>query len=314
LKQIGSGVTVEALRDRLFAALALSDIEPEYAQAEVRRVLRDGWLGKLVPSLKAGEALPREHSYALLELLHATRDNTNADLREAIPSFFRELPLFHLLSTYPSPFPAPENDYRIPFFTGDGDPDLNVAALSRAAELAMVSYDPNLNEHQILQSWLIQDRFMMRSPLGTPYEFLWANPYTPGITYHAAPNLFHDTRSGRLFLRSGWEEDATFFCYSQGAVQFFEEGKRRRLLLTDSSVPLEVGDVKILLAKDPLQWVLDGKEAEQWFLVGLAPRTRFDVEVDDEELAEAFTDAGGILALKFGKMGGPAGVRIRSSR
>jgi hypothetical protein len=46
------------------------------------------------------------------------------------------------------------------------------------------------------------------------------------------------------------------------------------------------------------------------FVLNLTPRTIYEVEVDDQELAEAETDAGGTLVLSFPE-GFDAGVRIR---
>jgi hypothetical protein len=46
------------------------------------------------------------------------------------------------------------------------------------------------------------------------------------------------------------------------------------------------------------------------FIVGLSPDSRYNVEVDDEEMYEAKTDSGGILELKFAP-GRKAGVRLR---
>ena len=67
-----------------------------------------------MPALKAGrDVIPRDDAYALLELLHAVRDNTNLDLREAAASFFKDFPIEHLMSYYPAAFPGPENDYYI---------------------------------------------------------------------------------------------------------------------------------------------------------------------------------------------------------
>ena len=88
---------------------------------------------------------------------------------------------------------------------GGGEPDLKRAALTRAAELSLVAYDSNTLEYQYLQGWLMHDRFLMRSPFGIPYEFLWANPYQPGLSYFHLPLAFHDSRLGRLFLRSSWD-------------------------------------------------------------------------------------------------------------
>jgi hypothetical protein len=48
------------------------------------------------------------------------------------------------------------------------------------------------------------------------------------------------------------------------------------------------------------------------FIIGLEPQTRYDVEVDGEEMFEAESDSGGILELRFAP-GRKAGVRIRKS-
>ena len=44
----------------------------------------------------------------------------------------------------------------------------------------MVAYDVNAPQTQVLQGWLMHDRFILRGPFGAPYEFLWANPTSPG--------------------------------------------------------------------------------------------------------------------------------------
>ena len=130
----------------------------------------------------------------LWELLHAVRDNTNLDLRENLPRFFKDFPIEHLLSHYPATYEAAENEYRIGVTKKAGEPDLQAAALSRAAELAMVAFDVNAAESQVLQGWLMHDHFMLRGTFGAPYEFLWANPYQPGLSYYHVPLIYHNRR------------------------------------------------------------------------------------------------------------------------
>jgi hypothetical protein len=141
----------------------------------------------------------RDH-LALIELFHALRDNLEIDLRETAKKHFTVLPIFHLLAHYPAPFPGAENEYRVPLMKTHGEPDSREMARSRAAALAMVAYDNNAQEMQFLQGWLIQDKFLLRSAYGIPYEFLWANPYQPGLSFHYLPNVFHDPASGRLII------------------------------------------------------------------------------------------------------------------
>ena len=148
----------------------------------------------------------------MLEIMHVVRDNLNFDLRETFPAVVRPVPLMHLLAHYPAPWPAAENEFRIPADEAieKSGPDLRKAVFSRAAELAMVAFDSNVASSQLLQGWLTNDRFLMRGAMGIPYEFLWANPYQPGLSYYHAPLAVHDAIGGQLFVRSSWEDDASW--------------------------------------------------------------------------------------------------------
>src|ERR1035441_6110702 len=180
----------------------------------------------MVPALRGGKSVvARDDAYALWELLHAVRDNTNLDLRESVPQFFKDFPIEHLLSHYPATYDAAENQYRIGITRKTGEPDLRAAALSRAAELAMVALDVNGAESQVLQGWLMHDHFMLRGTYGAPYEFLWANPYQPGLSYYHVPLIYHNANFGKLFVRSSWDEDAEWFGYFDGVIQMFAQGR-----------------------------------------------------------------------------------------
>jgi hypothetical protein len=135
---------IPVMRDRAFAAVILAG---ETGKRELESIVKNWWRGEIAPVLKAGKfRYTREESHALFELLHAVRDNTNIDLREDAAKYFKELPAYHILSYYPATFPAPENEYRIPFYEGNGEPDLRVAALSRVTDLSMVAFDTNAQE------------------------------------------------------------------------------------------------------------------------------------------------------------------------
>ncbi len=317
--------SVTAARDRALAAIALTDQPGQPTAKALQELVEKWWRGTIAPKLNQGGSVPRPETYALFELLHVLRDNLNLDLRDDAGTYFKELPLFQILSYYPSPFPSPENDFRVPFFTSDGEPDLAQAALSRAAELAMVAYDGNLLENQFIQGWVLQDQFLMRGAYGIVYEFLWANPYQPGLSFHHLPNLYHDKRSGRLFVRSSWDDDASYFCYYDGQIQFFEEGKRKRLVMKGNTAPIQVGGVSLFSAQSPMKFMVEPEKEDlepgerasahklYYFLVGLKPNARFDIEVEDEELAEAYTDVGGILALTFTNPTAARAVRLREA-
>ncbi len=141
-----------------------------------------------------------------------------------MPRFFKDFPIEHLLTHYPATYDAPENQYRIGLTKNAGEPDLQAAALSRAAELEMVALDVNAAESQVLQGWLMHDHFMLRGTFGAPYEFLWANPYQPGLSYYHVPLIYHNNDFGKLFVRSSWDEDAEWFGYWDGNMQMFSQG------------------------------------------------------------------------------------------
>ena len=165
-------------------------------------------------------------AYAMLEILHVVRDNLNFDLRDTFPAWFKQYPLLHLMAHYPAPWPGSENEFRIPAdeTIEKRGPDVRKAALSRAAELAMVAYDANAASSQLLQGWVTNDRFLMRGAFGIPYEFLWANPYQPGLSYYHVPLALHDEIGGQLFVRSSWEDDAEWLGFFGGQLQLFRDG------------------------------------------------------------------------------------------
>lgn len=312
IEQSRQASDVPAVRSRVLAAVALADERPDLTEELMRWTVQEWWRKGAVPRLKAGDPpWRREDLYALLELMHAIQDNILIDLRESYPHYFRDLPMYHLLSYYPSPFPAAENEYRIPYFVEDGDPDLRVAALSRAMELSLVAYDNNAQEHQFVQGWVIQDRFLLRSAFGIPYEFLWANPYQPGLTPAHLPLSHHNPtqKHGLLLLRSSWEEDASWFGLIEKEMQYFRDGRRQRVDPKKVTEPVQIGPSTVYFGKAGLRFELDG-ETERAYLVGLRPNHAYDVEVDDEELAEHRTDAAGVLALEFAP-DRRAGVRVR---
>ncbi|MEP7364813.1 MAG: hypothetical protein ABI972_16280 [Acidobacteriota bacterium] len=307
---------VPTQRSRLFAALALAGHGPDVASKVIEDLYDRWWQGTIAAKLKAGDLVfqPQEH-FALYELLHAMRDNFDLDLRESAPKYFATLPVFHILAHYPAPYPGPDNEYRIPTMKAHGEPDLRLASLSRAAALAMVAYDSNAQESQFLQGWLIQDRFLMRGPFSIPYEFLWANPYQPGLSFHYLPNIFHDPINGRLLVRSSWEDDAQWFYQSGGTRQMFRDGQVINLDKAALDKPLVMGNTTLLtLPANGRFQVESGEEKSHYYVFGLAPKTAHDVEVDDQEMYEAQPDRGGVIELTFPPKRSAAVIVRRSPR
>ena len=303
LEQAAGAKDVGALRARVLAAVALAGHVGKLPEATLEAVVNQWWKKQVAPGLESGRSvIPRDQHYALFELMHALRDNLELDLADDARAWFKQLPLYHLFSYFPAAYPAPENEYRIP--SGGGtEVDLRRATLSRAAELAMLAYDPNRPENQYLQGWDMHDRFLLRTPFGITYEYLWGNPYHPGLTYYNLEPALYDERFGRLYLRSSWDDDARWVGYAEGRLETFEQGEPRRVPLKPGVKPIQIGDALVLVGSSPMRYDAAG-EVTAVYVVGLKPLGRYDVEVDDEEMREQRADRGGILALKF-----PAGLR-----
>jgi len=295
---------------RVFAAIALADRLPDQGNAVLGEIIQKWWRAQIVPQLASGRAvLPREQRYALYEMLHVLRDNLKLDLRESAAGYFKDLPLAHMTGHYPAPFAGVENEFLVPVYLHDGDPDPADATMSRAAGLAMVAYDTNAPDSQLLQGWLIRDRFIIRGSLGAVYEFLWANPYQPGLNYDHAPLVFHEPYSGEVFARTSWDEDATWIGYFDGRLQLFQNGRLQTLRQGAAVSPVQVGTATITSApaKDSAKFHLAN---ETLFVLGLAPRSEYAVEIDDQELEFLDTDAGGTLSVPVSGSG-DVGVRVK---
>jgi hypothetical protein len=295
---------------RALAAIAIADHLKDQGESILKPLVETWWRGPGAAKVSRGQ------EYPLMELLHAIRDNVTVDLRESAPAFFKDLPLDHLLGHYPAPFRGQDNDFFVPVFAGDGQPDPADAVWSRAAGLAMVAFDSNNEEVQYLQGWLMQDRFSMRDPLGSVYEFLWANPYQPGLSFALLPLVYHNAVTGHVFARTSWEEDATWIGYFDSHLQVFRDGKLETLRSGATVRPVRVGEAVLMTAPNPepggaVSGMLRFKATtEATFVLGLAPGSAYDVEIDDEELAEGDTDAGGTLVIAVAPET-EAGVRIK---
>jgi hypothetical protein len=214
------------------------------------------------------------------------------------------------MAHYPAPWPAAENEFRIPAdeTIARTGPDVRKAALSRAAELAMVAYDSNVASSQLLQGWVTNDRFLMRGTYGIPYELLWANPYQPGLSYYHVPLALHDEIGGQLFVRSSWEDDASWIGFFGGQLQLFKDGGVTQVDPGTAREPLDIDAAIVFFARASKRFSVarpDKKENDAAvFIVGLDPGHSYHVEVDGEEMTEERADPGGIVYLPAVPEGG----------
>lgn len=284
-------------RSRVFAAIAIGDRAPKVAEREIQRAVVRWFRGGLAAALESGhDVVARADQYPLLEILHVIRDNLSIDLREAVPDYFKQLSTCNLLSYYPAPYAAPENDYRIPA-SRSGERSVKTAILARAADLALVAYDSNALGSQFLQGWLIHDRFVMRGAFGAPYEFLWANPYLPGLGFDRAPLSVHDALLGRLFVRSTWDDDALWAGYFDGQLQAFSGGAAKAVE-TRLMKALRVGDAVIAAAAAPSSPAFN-VPLGKLFLIGLKPAHAYWLKSGRNEPQREVADPSGIIGLSF---------------
>jgi len=241
--------------------------------------------------------------------MHALRDNLNLDLRESARRSFADLPSLDLLSYYPAPYQAPENEYRIPATAG-GQFDLRAAESARAADLALAAYDTTSVANQFLQGWLLHDLFMMHGAFGAPYEFLWANPYQPGLSYYHAPLAVHDSAAGQLFVRSGWDDDARWAGFFGGKLQTFADGRPQTIDLASAKL-LDFDHAVVAVAGDASSIAI-GNPVTRIFVVGLQPRRRYLLEIGHHQREER-ADPAGIVDLEF-RDGFSGTIRLRPQR
>lgn len=335
LEKIAAGSEVNDIataRTKALAAIAISEAKPDAAEKALRELFDGFWTTRFIPWLRDGQLhVSNSDAYPMLELMHAFRDNLNYDLRDTLPKWFKDYPLIHILAHYPEPFPAAENEYRIPADPqiDKRGPDVTKATLSRAAELAMVAFDSNAPETQLLQGFLMNDRFLMRGTLGIAYEMMWANPYQPGLSYYHVPLVAHDAMGGELYVRSTWEDDAAWLGFFGGQVQLFANGEVARVNPEDAHEPMDLGEAAVFFAHSATRLQVPEREAApadvsagssagdddpddggvraDVFVIGLEPMRRYHVEADGEDMFEASSDVGGIIYLP----GLPAGAVVR---
>ncbi len=183
----GDGVRGD--RDALFLRIATGEDADEVISRSAKSVLA---------SLQSGDWRDGGQLYAAFEYMYTARALQRTDLRQDDPRFFLYFPAALLLSLRPEQVEHP-------------DWQMHVAAL------ALVGIDPNLEASQFLQGWAIGDRQMVREGDGVAYEFLWADPYLPGVGYENLDTWQYE-ESNNLFARTDWSADACWMHVSRAGI------------------------------------------------------------------------------------------------
>jgi hypothetical protein len=158
----------------------------------------------------------------------------------------------------------------------------------------------------------MHNQFVLKGPFGAPYEFLWANPYQPGLSYNLVPLVYHNPEFGKLFIRSTWDEDAIWFGLFEGSMQMFSDGHPSAVNPKLDTPPISLTSATVCFAQRARKFQLQLEPDELVFLVGLEPKRLYQVEVDDEEIYETRTDNGGILEVDL-PHGKQIGFRLREA-
>ncbi len=179
-----------SVRDSLFIAIAQGEDANTTTPSNWKQLLSD---------LQKGTFTDAKTLYADCEYLAAVRSEQHLDLREDDPRFFSGLPVELLLSLRPETIRRPD-------------------WMTHVAALALVALDPNLEGSQFVQSWALEDAQLLRDGPGVAYEFLWADPYLPGVGYQNLDPWLYDS-NGRLFARTTWDPDACWIAVSSRGVE-----------------------------------------------------------------------------------------------
>jgi len=288
-----------AVRSALLAAVAVAG-DWEQSPTVAQQIFEKHWEPKILPDLKSGEFLGRPQDLvALLEMMHVSRYNLEKDLWQQAPEVFTPLPVVIMLGEYPEPVQTPEGLFRRSARSTTApraDPAVD-GMQQRIAEMMMVDYENSSASYQFLQGWLRHDLFTLSTPLSAPYEFIWLNPYLPGLSYFSAPTVVHDTVRGRLFARRGWQEEDLWLGYLDGQLQIVADGQVNVIKPGDQQPPMVFADTAVVLARLPMRFQVEVPDGNAIYVVGLKEGETYGVKVNKAPFQNMEAGRGGILVL-----------------
>jgi hypothetical protein len=242
------------------------------------------WWAGVLPHLKSHDRswlTDPAQLYALCEILEAVHQNSRVDLRTDDQTLFEQLPMEYLLSLHPQ-------EVETPSWT------------ARAAALALIGIDPNLAGAQFLQGWVLEDPQVMRSGPGVAYEFLWANPYLPGISYYNLEPWLYDQDASLLYARTSWEPDACWIRITVGGVSEQncpEDWKTRPFTAGRMTlIPWSTGCVDL-----PKETLVPNGRGPSTVLWGLTPRVRLSYMGEKKPIYYNADEAGLFLVPNNGE-------------
>lgn len=234
-----------------------------------RDAVRAQW-SKLLPIIQSDPRRCLPEFYALFEFIDVAQKNFRIDLRQDDARLFSVLPNIFLLSIHPADLDHP--DWK-----------------TRAAGLMMVNVDPNLQGSSFVQGWAMEDPKVAREGPGVAYEFLWANPYLPGLGYYNMDLWAYDSGSSLLLMRKSWDANSCWASDFRGHIDTVQCPSG----LFDA--PATFGRLTVLPMKEHCAEV-KARANNVTILSGLAPAAVLAWEEQDHKLT-ATADAGGNVLL-----------------
>jgi hypothetical protein len=290
---------MQAVRSALLAALAVTD-DWSRPESVLQSIFEQHWDPRLLAAVKSGTVL--DHSadlLALLEIMHASRHNLEIDLWQQARDFFLPLPMVLMLGTYPQPLETPLGLFlRAARPTAAKTDPVAEATSLRIAQMLLVDYENGLENYQFLQGWLRHDLYTLNAPYGAVYEFIWLNPYLPGLSYFSAPTVAHDKTRGWLFARQGWQDEDLWIGYLEGEFQLFADGQLHIINRTDRQAPLLFPNAAVVLGTAPMDFTVEVPEGKAIYVLGLEENQPYSVRINQERSALVTAGRGGILTLE----------------
>jgi hypothetical protein len=264
-------------------------------------LLTNQWEHEVVPLLESGQLTDNgEELVAVLEICHVIRLNLERDLWEETPEVFRTLPMARILSYLPEAELSDEGRLRKRAL-GDNSP--RNLALSRVAEMLLVAYEIGIREFQFLQGWLRNDSYTLTGPLGAFYEFLWINPYVPGLSPTSGPIAAYDPVRGRVFARESWEDGARWLGWYDGKLVIREDGQERQVQPGKDPQAFPLPDYAIVLGGMEGKTEVTIEKGKQPFgpriwVVGLTKGMQYPVKVSRGDYLTYTAGNGGVIELR----------------
>ena len=300
-----------ALGTGLIRAAILASISAagdwEGSEAALATLLGTHWNTEVLPSLRSGVIGDDGGSLiAVLEAGLVVRNNLDWDPLQPGIEAVRSLVRCRMLSYYPLDIATERGTLRWPSLYGANEEQARQQApLYRIAEMLLVAYEANLPEFQFLQGWIRDENYLLPSQLVAPYEFLWVNPYLPGLTSQSSPLLSHDQVRGRIFGRLSWDAPTTWLGYFGGRLEVLASGELSTTTSFGGLAPIYFPEAVVVPISPPakisLSWEPSRDQAPEnakIYLIGLQAGETYGLRVSGREARLIRAGEGGIIVLR----------------